>query len=379
MGHTAGNLTVEVTTKQTSLALLFYDDEPSSWPSVYGPGIDMSCSDKMAKAKLPPGVKFVEPRDSGHAYRFELDVIQHLHPRYWYVALADCVKKDVSASYSLRFTNADGNALSYDQQGLVAATAIYLALWTVLLAAHARAVRSFVITNSYHVLVRLLTVAVLCEWCGVVANLAHYVLLDTTGVGSDSAMLLSLMLSTASTLAMLLLLMLIAKGWTISSVSLVNKEDVIVPFLLFLLSYTSLVLCDFLFRDRASTQYMYDSASGWIIVLLNIAMLAWFLHRISDTHAAEQHTEKRRFYLTFGASYAAWFLWLPLVVSFVTLFIQRYHQEAVALGLQMIGKLLAYAGLAVLFWPSNVGAYFQLALDQGYSSVATDSHPYDDL
>jgi len=150
---------------------------------------------------------------------------------------------------------------------------------------------------------------------------------------------------------------LIAKGWTITTNHLDQPNIIKGIMILILVLYVALFIYDYVGRDPASTMYFYDSAVGYLVIILRVAIMIWFMYSIRQTYSLEDNVSKNRFYLAFGSLAAAWFLVLPLLVL-IALGIVDYERYRVITGFLLIVDTVAWVSLVILFWHTRVYEYF---------------------
>jgi hypothetical protein len=119
-------------------------------------------------------------------------------------------------------------------------------------------------------------------------------------------------------LLFMLLLILIAKGWTISSQKLENRRAIFIFLALFLFGYVSLFIWQEAGTDPTSTKYQYESVPGIILLTMRGITFGWYCICLYSTWSLESHPDKRKFYLVFGLLYSLWFIALPVIVVVAT-------------------------------------------------------------
>jgi Rhodopsin-like GPCR transmembrane domain len=172
-------ITGDIQTEVKDLKVAIYDDEALFWNYIMT-SEDCGCDCKISSehAKFVYNVTAVD--DLAIPFTFEFDVHEHIRPRFWYVALARCVpggddyvppftqiteesfeKYYFSAWYSIHMTQADGDELPVQQQGMPTIYGL-LALFTgglALLQMYA-ARGQLRQSESFHPIMKLLTLVV---------------------------------------------------------------------------------------------------------------------------------------------------------------------------------------------------------------------------
>lgn len=199
--------------------------------------------------------------------------------------------------YSIHMTQADGSELPVQQQGMPMIYGLMTVLSALAATAQLAAARGMRQSESFHPIMKLLTLAVLFFCVSNALLFVHFYVFQFTGVGVPLFEYAAKMLQVFVRVGMILLAMLVAKGWTINSVALEGQEKLSCLMITILGLYLSLAMWYLVWLDPASTLYIYDSWPGVGICVLLLGVLVWFVHTILDTRAYEEATVKRCFFL----------------------------------------------------------------------------------
>eukprot|EP00499_Haloplacidia_sp_CaronLabIsolate_P003157 CAMPEP_0196770528 /NCGR_PEP_ID=MMETSP1104-20130614/1189_1 /TAXON_ID=33652 /ORGANISM="Cafeteria sp., Strain Caron Lab Isolate" /LENGTH=413 /DNA_ID=CAMNT_0042140641 /DNA_START=67 /DNA_END=1308 /DNA_ORIENTATION=+ len=368
-GTVSGTLDLVLETKEEGLQLAFFDDEENSWPAVYGSSL--SCSDKLSLAKNPPGP--VQAVSNG--WKYHLSVLESLRPRFWYAVLAKCDKEGAEPlrfSYQLTFLNEGVSHFSSEDEGLLSMYALFLIVWCLGAAAQGYALNLIRQSGErVHPVVALLSLAIGFEVASLALFSLHWLVYSGNGIGLVDALTFGQFCSVTSLLLLTGLLMLLAKGWTISTEVLDNRAEVALPMILLAIGYLILEAWGSIMRDQATTLFIFDTAAGWLIVLLHIGLFLWFTWRTHQTYEAESDPEKRQFYERFRLVFGAWFLALPVIVISAAMFLEPYQRLYHVAFLTVAAKTFGCFALAFLMWPTRAHAYFKISLNpvRAYESL----------
>jgi len=121
--------------------------------------------------------------------------------------------------------------------------------------------------------------------------------------------------------------------------------------------YLALFIWDYVGRDPASVVYFFDSAVGYIIIVVRLGLLGWFCWSLVETYKMEEDPAKRRFYLIFGGLAAAWFVFLPFFVL-VALGMPDYNRYKGVTGISLAIDSFGLVSMVFLFWPSRIESFF---------------------
>lgn len=325
--HISGKIEANVDDLQVAI----YDDEALFWNYIMtDPSCDCRCKLSPRHAKRVLNVT-ASTDDLDIPFEFDFDVHEHIRPRFWYVALARCVpggdqyrpsftqitqqefdKYYFSAWFELHFTQADGSELPVQQRGLPLTYSIMAVLSAGVAVAQTISARAMRQSESFHSIVKLLTMVVGFFFAANALLGLHYVALAANGVGVVFFYYAAKIVQVFVRVGTILLAMLVAKGWTITSVTLHGQETLSCVMVTFLGLYLSMAMWYLVWLDPASTLYIYESWPGVGICSIQLAVLGWFAVTLFETRELEESTSKRRFFLQVKAitSYSS-----PLILS----------------------------------------------------------------
>jgi len=334
------------------IKLAFYDDDKNRWPSIYD---SEACVEKFAQSNWNTSVnnpdKAIAPRNV-HS------------PHFWYVAAVNC-GGEITLDYDITFTNPYGNdkwikEFSCDEVGLQGLYIFYFIFYVIAGLTHAWAVYSLIRASAYHSVVKLLSVSLVLEGVSVFCLFIHYSVYQNDGVGSPFLAGTGDFLNLVAQLVFILLLILVAKGWTITKSRIEDRTIVLAGLGALSAAYLALFIWEHVGLNPASTKYIYQSPPGIIILVLRALAMLWFVWCLRGTYIEENHPSKRQFYLWFGATYVAWFAALPLIALIAT-GVPAWSELRVVTVMYVTANALALGGMQFLLWPSRANEYFQIS------------------
>jgi hypothetical protein len=113
-----------------------------------------------------------------------------------------------------------------------------------------------------------------------------------------------------------LFLLLLAKGWTVSTAEIKDRQLVLGAAGTFLAFSLILVIWQLAGFDPVSTTYLYDRTPGILLCIVVAAISAFYAYSLYHTRAVEPDEEKRALYWRLGAFFLAYLL-IPV---FITIF-----------------------------------------------------------
>lgn len=202
-------------------------------------------------------------------------------------------------------TQANGSELPVQQDGMPVIYGVMTLLSIAAAVVQAIAARGLRQSESFHPIVKLLTLVVVFFSLSNALLFVHFYVYAFTGVGVPLFEYSAKMMQVLVRVGTILLAMLVAKGWTITSVSLTGQESLSCLMVAILGLYLSMAMWYLIWLDPASTLYIYDSWPGVGICVLLLGVVVWFVRTILNTRAYEEAATKRRFFLQVGAYDAA--------------------------------------------------------------------------
>ncbi|KAK2170007.1 hypothetical protein LSH36_5g16011 [Paralvinella palmiformis] len=157
------------------------------------------------------------------------------------------------------------------------------------------------------------------------------------------------MLESLSYLIFLLMLILMAKGFTITRgrISTSGSIKIAIFMTLYVICYAVLFIYEAYFFDPGEVLYLYESPAGYGILALRLLGWAWFLYAIFFT--LKHFPEKSKFYFPFLAFYTIWFWAGPIVIlvamKAMPLWVREKTVNGVELTVTFIGHLFFLVSL----------------------------------
>jgi len=349
--------------------LLLFDDEAHSYPGPSGAWDALPCEERIKHAKN------VFRLDKRHQ-KFRVHIREKLRPRWWYVALADCSGTGLNVEYKVHAKNtlySEGAVeFSMDKKFALPAFLILSVIFTCLAAAQLWA-NLVLAANSYsddagskaaHPFARLLAAGILLELAACMLEALHLWIYSYDGHGNSVLHASSLLLSTCSNFVIASLLLLVSQGKCVSYRMVVADAHRMCQLLgPFLVSCLCLELWgDFATSRTYTTDYAYTTRCGWMIILVDLGLLASYVHNIRATLSKEAGQADGLFYRTWGAIYGTWFLALPFSAALSQAVLAPYVWYIVSLAITKSCTALVYAALVVGLWPENSRTHFKWAV-----------------
>lgn len=372
--QSAGRLNLTVwapnLTKHQRAQLVAFDDEAESFPGPSGHWDALSCDQRVRHAKHVIRLDWTKAQ-VGQLVRF--NIREKLRPRFWYLALADCSGTGLDLRYEVHAENPAyswARELPTDQRHAPLAFAVLAAAYAALTVAQLRANAVLAASakgdnaadKAAHPFARILTLGIVLGLFASVLSAAHYLRYAQSGSGGEIARVPAQLLSGASHFLLASLLLLISEGKCVSYV-MVAADAWRVGRLLgpFVVAGLSLEFWGhYSVSRRYTTDYVYTTAFGWALILLDLFLLGIYIKALRETHATERDRGDGRFYRTWAVFYGLWFLALPVTAVLSQVVLAPYVWYIVSVAVNGAVTVLVYAALVVGLWPGNRRTYFKL-------------------
>jgi len=365
---------------QTGLEVWAYDDQEESWLSIFHKR-GLSCIEKKTATKgVHPCVW------SGDRCTTEFRMTGHARPRFWYITAGNCENQEIDSivgiQYSVHFLNSESGAwnreFGVNEMGLNTWYLIYFVIYSVFVGVHSIGAKRLEQTMGYiHNLVKLFSLVLFLQYGAIICKLIHYCVYTINGKGFLATNSLGEILEAVSRAAFILLLMLLAIGWTISSDEIKDKNTIIATVASFSFGYLAILLYQVSVRDPSDV-----SIPPWsgLWLLLNLVTLEWFClafwfaFTIFHSYEREYKPAKKALFARLGWIYTPWFLVRPVSLILVEL-LNPWVRDKIVISVSLSVSTLAYLFLAFLLWPSRAGQYF----DINTPDITKTIEPYEDL
>lgn len=177
-----------------------------------------------------------------------------------------------------------------------------------------------------------------------------------------------------STLCFLWLLMLLAKGWTISTTTLHGAKTTMITVGLF--AIVNLVIK---FKEYSSDETNRNTEiSDGFSMFLDVSSLAWlafgvwYIYRLHSSYSQEYKPAKRSFLLYLGLMYLPWVISFPVLQLLVQV-LDPWVRPKVITSVTLTITFIVYASMAYLLAPERVKIYFDTSASTSTPLSAVES------
>lgn len=368
------------------------DDEYFSFPEVSQVWGEANCTEVRRAAKKSYRIDWKKTTAiEASAFGEPTRVVEHVRPRWWYVALVSCSPYGVEMSYSMHLKNPlQGwqSELSMDAVGVGWLALLLCGLFAGIAALQLSSAVQWASTCSpggdvdsqfktgrsrrilkLHPAIFLLSVAALLASAGEAAWLLHYWDLQSGGGLETTWATVGRALRTSAKTLLSVLLMLLARGQCVCTPDIAWDEHREIVGGLFVFGFFSFWLetwGDSEFRTT-TTEYIYDTRAGMVLVAFDLVYLWLYASRSFSTWQAETRIKPRTFYKLYGFPLALWFATLPLV-SVLAAQLSTWVRFKVTFAMNGLAHALALAVLVHSFRPPVARGLYELSCHE-YQAV----------
>ncbi|XP_076058187.1 uncharacterized protein LOC143035254 [Oratosquilla oratoria] len=354
--------------------ILLYYDSPDQWPAVYKTG--KTCLEKEAVMKKDNNQFINLTRISGNA---ECEVLRapgqkakyhcqgrrsfrSVRERWWFIAISNC-ESDKGLQLKYRFTMTNGKLFWYkhfsaDEFYILRTNLTALGLHMGLLFLSLLAAAELKNRQLFHTTYRLFMCAMVLHISSIVFCSLHYARYGYDGMGFPNSLLAGRVFSACSTVVMVLLLLLMGKGFNITRGRLRETSAVrLTVFMsIFTVTYASLFIYERNLFDPGDVLYIYESPAGYCLV--GLRMVGWAMLLYACFFTLKHYPEKGNFYYPFFVFYTLWFLSGPVVILISNHVIDKWVREKVVNGVELSITFLGHAFFLFLTRPNAANKNF---------------------
>lgn len=257
---------------------------------------------------------------------------------------------------------------------------IQVLLYTVLLVALFFCMIELKSLHLYHCTYRLFSFSVTVYYFGLLITGTSWVKYGITGLGPHSVV--GALFMGASEISFLLLLLLMAKGYTITRARLSSCSIVKLTMLIntYIVAYITLFVYQATEFDPGEVLNLYESPAGLGLSLLRC--VAWCAFMISTAQTTRKYPEKSTFYYPFGLFGSTWLLGGPFLTLIGIALLDPWVRESVMCGTLALMAFSGHAAFLVRILFSQIASRhlipdnFPFAKYLTWPSRANKSFPY---
>lgn len=357
--------------------MLFYKGGDSSgvqkefgyWERAYNQGL--KCYEKAQIASMDGGMYLPLPGgrqvttytdDDGREWSsVTLETEMNTYRSRWmFISVGNCKStctsrycaNSLDIKYHLNLTNGQGPNMYFSadkiwyRETAIAFFALYLLLAIF-------AVRTIIILRKeqkFHYSVQLLMSSIFCSMLSLLLQTALYTQYSETGINQDGLEAAGVVFSLLAEFMLLLMVVLVAKGWTIvrHKISARGRVRLSAYMTIYIISSIGCWVYYVYFVDPADIVYVYETVPGAVFVGLRCVAFGWFTYAVAIT--LRTYKQKRAFYKKFWLFVGVWILTLPFLVIVNNLVDVWFRAKVVNL-LSIFSTFLCQTVLCIMYHP----------------------------
>ncbi|XP_055304371.1 transmembrane protein 145-like isoform X2 [Sitodiplosis mosellana] len=296
--------------------------------------------------------------------------------RWWFIAVANCGNnKGLDIKYRFRMTN--GNTgdfwhehFSADERLIPPILLCQFIVYSFLVVALFFCTIELKSMHLYHCTYRLFAFSLMMQYIGIVILGIAWIRYGMTGLGPHTT-IGGLLLGVAE-IAFLLLLLLMAKGYTITRARLSSCS--IVKLTIFINTYIVAYIILYIYQaeafDPGEVLNLYESPAGFGLSLLRC--VSWCVFMISTAATIRKYPEKSSFYYPFGLLGSCWILGGPFLTLIGIGILDAWVRESV---MYLTFAMLAFMGHSTFLWitwPSRANKSFPYHVKTNHIGIASE-------
>eukprot|EP00095_Tigriopus_kingsejongensis_P008718 maker-scaffold352_size199037-snap-gene-0.42 protein:Tk08718 transcript:maker-scaffold352_size199037-snap-gene-0.42-mRNA-1 annotation:"hypothetical protein DAPPUDRAFT_54015" len=352
-----------------------YYDTPAQWERVYGRDSNLkTCAEKESVLKvennqfinlttemLVSGCERETFNETGAIPQIGCQGTRNFNTareRWWFVAISNCnSSQGLSLNYRLLMTNGvKGDILHYhfsaDEFYILPILCVaffehfvvlFLSIWSALV------LRS---RQLLHATYKLYLLSVFLHVLGILLLGVHYLVYALDGIGMNGAKLNGRCLEAAAEIIFIMLLILIAKGYTVTRARLRQASAIKVAIFIscFTITFTILFVFEQKYFDPGEVLYIYESLGGYGLVILRT--VGWFMFIYSTFFTLKHYPEKGSFYYPFFSFYTLWFIAGPCIIIISNHIIAEWVRQKVVVSVEHFVVFVGHVVFLLLTRPN---------------------------
>lgn len=345
---------------------LYYDDK---WNDVY-PSKPLTCEQKSAFSQQ------VSLNETALSYGCKINTttitcnysipVTNARPRWWFIVFSRCNPETnlsgIKINYIFDFKNGGNlfqNEFSFDEVGIFETSIVLVIAYSILLTITCIIAKILVIKKLLHTTYKIFIATIIFQFFSYVFTLSEYGQFATSGVPTSACGLIGRILDMIANIIFLLILILIAKGYTVTRGKLrtVTCIKIIIVFCLYIGAYLIAFLYSEILFDPGLVNYFYSSPGGLAMIIIKVSIgWVWFCYGIFFT--IKNYPEKKKFYIALAIFYSIWFWASPIVILCTNYVIAKYLQEKIGFIVQSLITLIGHVFFISLTFPTKANSNF---------------------
>ncbi|XP_066257830.1 transmembrane protein 145-like [Euwallacea similis] len=284
--------------------------------------------------------------------------------RWWFIAVSNCNEtKGIDINYQLLMTNGPPGDywhehFSADEFYILPILMAFSIAYSILMLATTVCSLELKQRQLLHTTYKIYMMSCILQLLGILLMCIVYLKMAVSGRESPRFKRFANMLLSASETCFLLLLLLLAKGFTITRGRLPLKGAVklTVFMCLYIMTYMTIFVYEAMVFDPGEVLYLYESAPGYALIMLRLC--AWGMFVYSTVFTLKRYPEKSNFYYPFNLFGTVWFVAGPAFIISANNYIDKWVRESVVYAVLLFIAFGGHLMFLILTTPSVANKNF---------------------
>ncbi|XP_064650759.1 transmembrane protein 145-like isoform X6 [Lineus longissimus] len=357
-------------------SILLYYDEEAQWAAVYK-NKSKNCYQKKAVLE-PANNQIIDLSERGSwsgcsssnetgTQKFQCETTRTFRSsreRWWFIALCNCASPEgLYLNYEITMTNSQNKNLffyhfSADEFYILQVDIAFLLAELLVFALSCYMANILVKRQLFHTTYKMYMAALGFEVLHLLVMVCAYGAYGNDGIERRGVLYFGRIFESISILIFLLMLILMAKGYTITRGRLSQSGAIKIAVFMtaFVIVYAILFIYEAFFFDPGFVLYTYESVPGYGLIGLRLVGWIWFCYAIFFT--LKHYPEKGPFYYPFFVFYTLWWFTWPIVALVAMRTLEAHYRQKVVNAITGLTALCGHVFLLILTRPAAANTNF---------------------
>ncbi|XP_030747654.1 transmembrane protein 145-like [Sitophilus oryzae] len=284
--------------------------------------------------------------------------------RWWFIAISNCYgTKGININYQLLMTNGPSGDywhehFSADEFYILPILMAFSVAYSFLLLGITVCSLELKQRQLLHTTYKIFVLSCVLQLLGILVLSIVFLKVAVSGRISSRTKRVGNMMLGASETCFLLLLLLLAKGFTITRgrLSLKGTVKLTVFMCLYVTTYLTIFVYEAVVFDPGEVLYLYESPAGYGLIILRI--IAWLMFIYSTVITLKKYPEKSNFYYPFNLFGTIWFVAGPAFIISANTYIDKWVRESVVWAVLLFIAFGGHLMFLILTMPSVANKNF---------------------
>ncbi|KAJ8978794.1 hypothetical protein NQ317_015518 [Molorchus minor] len=360
---------IEYNENQGDPNLLLYYDAEDQWPAAYKSNkfaeVEDSRRPPIKKRSVPIRSVNREDARSGktvschNARRFRSS-----RERWWFIAVSNCKgTRGIDIKYKLLMTNGPPGDywhehFSADEFYILPVLMAFSIAYSFLILGMVMCSIELKSRQLLHTTYKIFVLSAVLQFFGILFQSICYLKYAVNGVPAVKCKRIGAILMGGSEACFLLLLPLLAKGFTVTRgrLPLAASIKLTVFMCVYVVTYIAIFIYEAQVFDPGEVLYLYESPAGYGLISLRVA--AWCMFIYGTIFTLKRYPEKGNFYYPFNIFGTVWFVAGPAFILSANTYIDKWVRESVVCAVLLFITFGGHLMFLILTMPSVANKNF---------------------